>query len=128
MKIFKNIVLALVLFSIAYLVTNLVSKPLAVFYDQKFHPNYGWWGSPDLVTWPLSYEFFIIFLFSLWKNKFAIHSMVIFLLPMLLLWGVSIMQLNLNGFLLLLVPGLVAFGLATLINKLLPKAKTHQNQ
>ena len=94
----KDFGISLLIFTVSALLSNYVlSRPLAILYDRVFHPNYGWWGSPLFVTLPASYEFLIVFLFTLWSDK-KYYYMFIFLIPFAFLFISSPIRLNMIGF------------------------------
>jgi len=117
----KDLCISLLIFVVSALLSQYVlSKPLAVLYDKTFHPNYGWWGSPLFVTLPASYEFLIVFLFTLWNDK-KYYYMLIFLLPFAVLFISTPIRLNVVTF--FVAPALVGFMLAKFIRLLISKFK-----
>ena|SRR3989344_7312314 len=122
---FKNILITFVLFLLSLLASYYVlSKPLAILYDEIFNPNYGWWGSPFFVTLPFSYGFCIVFFFTLWNVEKYYYPMLLLLSPFLLLfWGSNVIEF-LTVFVQLILPmWLSAFVLAKFIRLIISKFK-----
>lgn len=125
----KNIFISLGFLILSIVLSEYVlSKPLANLYLRFFnYPDFLGWGSPLFVTWPLSYGFCIVFLFTLWNIKNYYYPMILFLSPFLLLFLNSDFKNILIGILyLILVVWLPAFLLAKLINLIISKIKRPQ--
>jgi len=119
------------IFFSALLLSVIFSDFTGSMFEKLFHPNYGWWGGPELVVIPFSYVFFIVLFFAIWNHKKYYYPMLVFLSPVILLMLLTLLYgfnssdiLNLGG--VFVLPGIIAFALAKLINLIISKFK-HPN-